>query len=530
MVEIAKREWPQRWSDLTDNLFQIAGLGDAQLEIVLLIFTSLTEDIERFNEELDNKRKVDLHAALIAVTDQLFPFLISQLEGRVSHIKEISGDAPEAQIHYGICDTILKLFAVFLDWIPFKSSFVRLAGFFSYLLRVPRLRLSACECILVIAERKPKFEDREVVLTVFGEVVNMKMALDACGATEAKFIDEDTHNFVKSLCKALSLLGANQLPFLYSKLNSLPGSFDTYMMLMLFFLNHKSVLVSSFTISLWCAILRPEDVRNSEPLHRFYKHILLGCLQKAAKFGDPDSGLDEGTVFSKHDFDDSADFGEFFTSMRNRLFEVFSLLMLVCPGDCIVVASDRLKDALVSPYIRRNQSRSAYLNLQSAPAIQLEAAAFGVESIVNILVKRFKKDSNFLIAYKGTGLHISLMSCVNFLAHFESQDPTLMLFAVNVMSALPPYFEYVECDISDFIDKITALITFIPDRERASFMEDGNISDETLVLRRKGQAVFNRLCSSIPARLQNDLPKMTQFVLGPSQQERAWLRRYARCF
>jgi len=45
IVEMIKREWPQQWSDLLPELSQACTKGEAQTELVLLVFLRLVEDV-----------------------------------------------------------------------------------------------------------------------------------------------------------------------------------------------------------------------------------------------------------------------------------------------------------------------------------------------------------------------------------------------------------------------------------------------------------------------------------------------------
>lgn len=45
IVEMVKREWPQQWSSLLDELSAACQRGCAQTELVLLVFLRLVEDV-----------------------------------------------------------------------------------------------------------------------------------------------------------------------------------------------------------------------------------------------------------------------------------------------------------------------------------------------------------------------------------------------------------------------------------------------------------------------------------------------------
>lgn len=45
VVEMIKREWPQQWTTLLSELSEACSKGEAQTELVLLIFLRLVEDV-----------------------------------------------------------------------------------------------------------------------------------------------------------------------------------------------------------------------------------------------------------------------------------------------------------------------------------------------------------------------------------------------------------------------------------------------------------------------------------------------------
>jgi len=45
VVEMMKREWPQQWPELLNELHQLSKLGPTQTELVLFIFLRIAEDV-----------------------------------------------------------------------------------------------------------------------------------------------------------------------------------------------------------------------------------------------------------------------------------------------------------------------------------------------------------------------------------------------------------------------------------------------------------------------------------------------------
>ena len=47
------REWPQRWPDMFDKIFEIGAMGRGQAELAIIALRLVGEDIMEFNEKLE---------------------------------------------------------------------------------------------------------------------------------------------------------------------------------------------------------------------------------------------------------------------------------------------------------------------------------------------------------------------------------------------------------------------------------------------------------------------------------------------
>ncbi|GIY74418.1 exportin-5 [Caerostris extrusa] len=78
IVELIKREWPQQWTSLLDELHHICKMGDAQTELVLLIFSRLVEDIVQF-QNIPEKRRREIYTYLSSFVFRFFEFFSATL-------------------------------------------------------------------------------------------------------------------------------------------------------------------------------------------------------------------------------------------------------------------------------------------------------------------------------------------------------------------------------------------------------------------------------------------------------------------
>lgn len=80
VVEVAKRDWPQKWKTLVPNLFEIARAGEKQIELVLLVLKNLVLEVKEYNDDLPTSRRKDLSNALLHEADGIFSFFYQVLE------------------------------------------------------------------------------------------------------------------------------------------------------------------------------------------------------------------------------------------------------------------------------------------------------------------------------------------------------------------------------------------------------------------------------------------------------------------
>ena len=58
--DVAMREWPQRWTSLTDDLVAAAGMGSQHALVTLVVLRTLAENVQTYNDDLPTARKNDL--------------------------------------------------------------------------------------------------------------------------------------------------------------------------------------------------------------------------------------------------------------------------------------------------------------------------------------------------------------------------------------------------------------------------------------------------------------------------------------
>ncbi|GFT55069.1 exportin-5 [Nephila pilipes] len=158
VVEIIKREWPQQWTSLMDELHSLCGLGDTQKELVLLIFSRLADDIVQF-QNLPEKRRKEIYTSLCSCLRDLFEFFLRTLfDNSEKYLtnKKLNVMDTETLISGRLIRVTLDTLCAFVDWVQiiYIVNTGRLIEVICNLLSCPDLRMDAIKCLLYILDRK----------------------------------------------------------------------------------------------------------------------------------------------------------------------------------------------------------------------------------------------------------------------------------------------------------------------------------------------------------------------------------------
>ena len=148
VVELVKREWPQQWPSLLQELDSLCALGETQTELVMFVLLRLVEDVAVLQTLEQSQRRKEIYSALTANMEQIFSFLLGLLEKHYRAYRETS--SPE---HCRVATAILNTFGALVEWVNIQHSMANdkyLLRCLTHLLSDPRLQHSAGECLLAL--------------------------------------------------------------------------------------------------------------------------------------------------------------------------------------------------------------------------------------------------------------------------------------------------------------------------------------------------------------------------------------------
>lgn len=335
VVEIIKREWPQHWPGMLQELYNLSTCGVTQTELVLLILLTIAEDIVVL-QNVDVKRRREIYQSLTANLNEIFDFYVHLLQSHVGayvKLKQSSGHDSNysMNVHCQLATTIFSTLVQYLDWVPIShviSNQNVLLKIFCDVLEDDVLKYPSVECLLAATGRKGKPEDRKPLLHLFNEGY-MTVMFKVARVTNQGPIQEKEYIFLKHLCQVFINLGT-LLCNVWGAVTGFkfPPNFSYYIKAMISLTGHPSQVLSSYAISLWVALFRHEQICQEAALHALLPDVVNVISQKLVKVGFPSRSDSPSCAFSRLDFDNDDDFNTFFLKFRNECADVLSFRKL----------------------------------------------------------------------------------------------------------------------------------------------------------------------------------------------------------
>eukprot|EP00026_Physarum_polycephalum_P001024 Phypoly_transcript_01025.p1 GENE.Phypoly_transcript_01025~~Phypoly_transcript_01025.p1 ORF type:complete len:1165 (+),score=182.52 Phypoly_transcript_01025:289-3495(+) len=522
VVEIAKRDWPQQWDDLLNNLVQISMMGDTQAELILLVLRTLPDEIVVFNDTtttsssssvLTEQRKKDLMAGINQGLAALFSLFYSMLEKNFSSFltnKTTNAQTAKRSLHLVLA--VLRTLLSYLEWVPLNFIFENnIHSALCQLIKEEGARLSACECLLVTMSRKCTQHERYKLLFPF-EYLDILV-----GSMNVTTNDSEAdYGYHKRLGQTLTFLGTNVLKVPSDK--KLPSDFEKYLHVMLAFSNHPSILLSSYTIPFWIQCYQTDFVLKLPYFNALQLPIMKMAEIKMSKHGDPEKESNETAKYSAIDFGTSSDFVLFVGQFRQKLNELVKHIAAKMPDMSLEYCAVRLPE-IISSHTPASQEMTdpAYLAFE-AYANFLNCAIVGIPSeilAVNTEVREIKVEEvevEDVTKEKTIAFIEAILKC---LLEYNTTHLMIIQTQLNCLHALTPYYAKNPASLQFVFGKVLPFITF---RQASEPLSSQILSLDTISLRRKAIHVIMGLGNHIPTAVLSFLPQLLEMAQQMSQQ------------
>ncbi|XP_071452699.1 exportin-5 isoform X2 [Hetaerina americana] len=462
IVEMIKREWPQQWPGLLQELNALCQLGESQTELVLLVFLRLVEDVAVLQTLESNQRRKDICQALTSSMGEIFAFFLSLIEDRCKRFWEAlaAGEAraTEAAAHARVVQVVLLTLTGFVEWVSINHIMAqdgKLLQILCALLDKENFQSDAAECLLQIVNRKGRVEERKPLLTLFNDT-RMTCIYRASVSASAKPLSEPQYLFLKRMTQVLTGLGT-QLCTLWAKDSSSiagmivpPPNFSIYLESMITFTNHPSLVLAHLVNSLWAAFLRHEMISRDQIFLSFVPRWVEATAPRVIKGGFPSKMDTPCSAWSSLEFDSDEEFATFFHRCRTDLLDAFRHATMVAPLVCF----SYVKNWLTTRLQRSVEQRGEPCTGTSFAYLEWDALSQVLDSVLGKILATDRGRPPVEL-----GLHL-LEMCLA----FETDDPLVLSTLLSCISALFVFLSMAPGSglLPQVLDKIFAALILSP--------------------------------------------------------------------
>ncbi|XP_066245645.1 exportin-5 [Euwallacea similis] len=500
IVEMVKREWPQQWPSLLNELSDACACGETQTELVLLVFLRLVEDVALLQTLESNQRRKDIYHALTANMSIIFDFFLRLIELHVSQLRASNGLKSGA--HTRVVQVVLLTLTGFVEWVSMQHILAqngRLLQILCLLLNDTAFQYSAAVCLSHILNRKGKIEERKPLMMLFN--TEALQCIVSVAKNPGSVTDEQFYLFKKKLIQVLGGL-TTQLCTLYSKDPTFrPINFSLFLEAILAYSTHPSLVLAHLANPLWNMMLKHEQV-SRDP-------IFLSCIpqwvqctaQKIIKFNYPvgksptSTDITETVAYAKVDFDSEEEFAAYFYRCRSDLLDSFRQATIVAP----LVTFNYLEQWLLKCLSVPN---TTYNITFSDPFYQeWEALANFIESVLSRVLQNPERPPitvglrllQMCLTYHPVNPLIisTLLTCISALFVFLSMSTGQMAPAANSVAASGAAL------LPQVLEKIFATLVYLPDGEN----KGANRSKHLKNLRKHASSLIVKIGNKYPLLL-----------------------------
>ena len=359
LVELAKREWPQRWPTFLDVVLSLCRAGYTQADIGVRVLCRLAEDgtSPDFNSDLPVKRRHEILSALHSTCDQILHQLLHLLTSQYSTFVQSQRQNQRSLL---LVDSTLQTLEYLCEWIPLEkiykptSTDVDMRRIFVTLMLDPgstSTKIRAAQCLKCCVSRHKAFAPMIVnhirpmiaivndacrrldlgasMPSVLREDVLLQSSgsggggggsgggsgggggssSSSSGVSGGAEIDESVYSFHKAVASLVSAMGVNLVAILDQPGNG--SELNQYMDVAILLFSHPSLKMSADLIAAFSQLLvRNKAVLETAEAARLFLPLLNILAIKVRKWGSPNDHDMSGVLseFSTFDYDDHEEF------------------------------------------------------------------------------------------------------------------------------------------------------------------------------------------------------------------------------
>ncbi|BFG03016.1 exportin-5 [Drosophila madeirensis] len=445
IVEMIKREWPQQWSDLLPELSTACTNGEAQTELVLMVFLRLVEDVALLQTIESNQRRKDMYQALNNNMNDIFEFFLRLVELHVTAFRETTrlGNFLKANAHSRVVEMVLLTLSGFVEWVSIQhvmSNNGKLMHFLCILLNDKAFQSNAAECLAQITNRKGQAKERKPLMQLYNEepLRYIFSSSQIPADTSSSLAIEQQHLFLKKLLAVLN--GMNQqLVALWGKdeATQRPVHLEIMLECLLLLVQHPSLNVAHGAAQIWQLLLKHELCSKDFAMINYIPKLIHTIAPRIVKLPYPPASSPTSLTtesYIRMDYDSEEEFTLYFFRCRTDFLEIFRLATLVQPlvtyGFCEQWLQSRLRNAV---------AESAGMSCSVLDPVYLEWDA--LVSVLDGVLSRILLVSERPSVPAGLRL---LEDCLK----LETTNPLIYSILLSCISALFVFLSMSSCQIT----------------------------------------------------------------------------------
>lgn len=310
VVNVAVREWPQRWPTFTDSLIAVIENNRREMDVALIIFRILCEEITVFNENWDDSRRNELKSALNAVMPSMFPLLVSVLGSLSLFSNQIDGFSPEESLYLSII--LMKNFGVLLEWLSPNilseyPSFVPLICK-AVFINNKEISIHSCDCMFLLCSRGWKPSEKSLLDPIIDLSPHVSEFLRSTSL--------EHYEMQKKLSQVYSTLAIRQI--CQKKHPYIPKQgFELFLSVALLGFLHPSLLISSLFCPFWQTSFKIDMISSNSSFIATFPYLIEEIFKKLTV-----NLLKLKSPYTREDFDDKVEYGYFIGSYHGYLAEI----------------------------------------------------------------------------------------------------------------------------------------------------------------------------------------------------------------
>ena len=526
------REWPQRWPDMFETIFQIAAMGHKQAELAMIALRLVGEEIMEFNDSLSAGRRSDLSQALKVSLPQVLPFVNEFTKTRFDALGAARArgaeGAEDVLALVQLLDASLQLLQSMCQWVSLQLLYGNeVVPLCCMLVGDPDTRVRACECVYLLAQRsvdgmgkahsgKPNMDDEVTTAQVEHAKAQLRtlvalLAATPLGTAEFLLENEDAYRFAKRVSQLVAAIGEQQVTIFdpaggyngeVASVTKRPpgpeldGALATYTQLVLTIAAHPSASVAISPLRAIRAMLRNEAVRARAPFAEVLPSLVHLLLSKLPRVYEPaflrDADAEHVSAkFSELDFDEEDGFRAFYGVFRAASTQLIQEVTKIDPL-MAMEAAQQIATALVQG------GAGACCGLETAgvsPELAQEAALTFIEQVMSVLPKKL-----FIPTEHANGCAAAAQAVLTqTLAYAPHHSTTVIDKQLHCLARFAPFLSYHHELLPQTMDVLLLKVAFRGEGEQATPLT--GLSAETRMVRQRACVSMTRLCKEIDPKV-----------------------------